>query len=106
MARQTAGSTVADAPAAEPRNGRAPAPMRGPLGGRVVLPPDWLPRVLIVGDALISGASVLIAFWYRRNLDFLNPAARDLLFAPYLAAVPAAIMIYGLALFFGRQYRS
>jgi len=107
MARQTAGSEVADAPAAEPVNGPAPAPLRGPFAGRVVLPPDWLPRVLIVGDALISAASVLIAYWYRRNLDFLNPAAtRDLLLGPYLIAAPAAVLIYGLALFVSRQYRS
>jgi exopolysaccharide biosynthesis polyprenyl glycosylphosphotransferase len=77
-----------------------------PAQRRGALPTDWLPRVLLVGDALISGASVLVAFWYRRNLDFLNPAARDLRPAPYLAAVPVAMLIYGLALFFSRQYRS
>ena len=70
------------------------------------MPPDWLPRVLVVGDALISGASVLIAYWYRHNLDFLNPAGREVAFAPYAAAVPVVMLIYGLALFSSRQYRS
>jgi exopolysaccharide biosynthesis polyprenyl glycosylphosphotransferase len=107
MARQTAGRKIAAAPADETVPARAPVPGDGTVPRRrVVLPPDWLPRVLVVGDALISGSSVLIAYWYRRNLDFLNPAARDLLFAPYVAAVPVAVLIYGLALFFSRQYRS
>jgi Undecaprenyl-phosphate glucose phosphotransferase len=60
----------------------------------------------VIGDALIAAVSVLIAYWYRRNLDFLNPAARDLRFTPYLAAVPAAVLVYGLSLFLSRQYRS
>jgi Undecaprenyl-phosphate glucose phosphotransferase len=107
MARHPAGSKVSSATAAEPVESRAPASALGPARAhRVVLPPDWLPRVLVVGDGLISGTSVLIAYWYRRNLDFLNPAARDLLFSPYLAAVPVAMLIYGIALFFTRQYRS
>jgi exopolysaccharide biosynthesis polyprenyl glycosylphosphotransferase len=71
-----------------------------------LLPADWLPRVLVVGDALIAGASVLIAYWYRRNLDFLNPSGQDLLLAPYLAAAPAAAVIYSFALLLNRQYRS
>jgi exopolysaccharide biosynthesis polyprenyl glycosylphosphotransferase len=102
MARQTAGSKAAAAPAAEPVPAQAPVP----VPRRGALTPDWLPRVLVVGDALISGASVLIAYWYRRNLDFLNPAARDLRFEPYLLAVPVAMLIYGMALFVSRQYRS
>jgi exopolysaccharide biosynthesis polyprenyl glycosylphosphotransferase len=107
MARQTAGRKIAAAPADETVHARAPVPGDGTVPRRrVVLPPDWLPRVLVVGDAVISGSSVLIAYWYRRNLDFLNPAARVLLFAPYVAAVPVAVLIYGLALFFSRQYRS
>jgi exopolysaccharide biosynthesis polyprenyl glycosylphosphotransferase len=107
MARQTAGRKVAAAPADEEVAAPAPVPGEEAVARRrVVLPPDWLPRVLVVGDALISGSSVLVAYWYRRNLDFLNPAARDLLFAPYVAAVPVGVLIYGLALFFSRQYRS
>src|ERR1700716_4192184 len=105
MARHPAGSKVASA--AEPLDAQAPAPMDGPAPRRrVVLPPDWLPRVLVGGDALLSRAPVLIAYWYRRNLDFIDPAARDVLFTPYLAAVPVAMLIYGIALFFTRQYRS
>jgi exopolysaccharide biosynthesis polyprenyl glycosylphosphotransferase len=105
MARHTAGSKVASTAAAE--QVAAPGPVPGPaVRPRVVLPPDWLPRVLVVGDALISGASVLIAYWYRRNLDFLNPAGSDLNLPAYVAAVPVAVVIYGVALLFTRQYRS
>jgi exopolysaccharide biosynthesis polyprenyl glycosylphosphotransferase len=70
------------------------------------LPADWLPRVLVAGDALIAGASVLIAYWYRHYLDFINPASHDLLFPPYLVAVPVTAAIYCFTLLVNRQYRS
>jgi len=95
-----------------PHRPRRPQPHRRGGGARTrqqaagVPASDWLPRVLVVGDALIAGASVLLAYWYRHNLDFINPAARDLLFVPYLAAIPVAMAIYGFALFVSRQYRS
>jgi exopolysaccharide biosynthesis polyprenyl glycosylphosphotransferase len=85
----------------EPAHSAAPAPHRLDF-----LPADWLPRVLVAGDALIAGASVLIAYWYRHDLDFINPASHDLLFPPYLAAVPVAAAVYGFALFLNGQYRS
>ncbi|HEY7200938.1 MAG TPA: undecaprenyl-phosphate glucose phosphotransferase [Candidatus Dormibacteraeota bacterium] len=82
-------------------------PVTGPVTKRLVfLPPDWLPRVLVVGDALIAGASVLAAYAYRTHVDFINPKSADLLFAPYVPAVPVAAAIYLFALFVNRQYRS
>ena len=105
MARQTAGSEAAGATAAP--GPRAPGPEHGRVTSRLVfLPPDWLPRVLLAGDALIGGASVLAAYTYRVHLDFINPRARDLLFGPYLPAVPVAIAMYVFALFVNGQYRS
>ena len=109
MARQTAGREVAGATATADsgRVVRTPAAGHGPLTRRLVfLPPDWLPRVLLAGDALIAGASVLAAYAYRVRLDFINPEARDLLLGPYLLAVPVAIAIYLFALFVNGQYRS
>ncbi|HSR23335.1 MAG TPA: exopolysaccharide biosynthesis polyprenyl glycosylphosphotransferase [Candidatus Eisenbacteria bacterium] len=109
MARQTAGTEVAGAAttADSGRVARTPAAGHGPLTRRLVfLPPDWLPRVLLAGDALIAGTSVLAAYAYRVRLDFINPEARDLLLGPYLLALPVAIAIYLFALFVNGQYRS
>src|SRR5256885_2546328 len=99
MAEQTAPSDVA---------GPLPASAapRGLIGRRLgLLSPDWLPRVLIAGDAAITGASVLAAYGYRVHLDFINPRARDLLFGPYVPAVPIAVAIYLVGLAINGQYR-
>ena len=106
MARQTAESDVAGASADSARPSLTTV-AQGPVTKRLVfLPPDWLPRVLVGGDALIAGASVLAAYAYRVHLDFINPKARDLLFGPYVPAVPVAVAIYLFALVVNRQYRS
>src|SRR5438552_2656479 len=71
------------------------------------LPADWLPLTLIAVDAAIVVAAVLVSYWYRVNLDFIN--ARDqtaLHFAPYLAALPAVVAIYLFALTLNKQYQS
>jgi exopolysaccharide biosynthesis polyprenyl glycosylphosphotransferase len=83
-------------------------PEPGPVTRRLLfLPPDWLPTALLFGDAVIAGASVLIAYWYRHTFDFINPAqGENLIFTPYLPAVPAVIAIYLFALWINRQYRS
>jgi exopolysaccharide biosynthesis polyprenyl glycosylphosphotransferase len=100
MAEQTAPSDVASPLPAS-------AAPRGLIGRRLVLlPPDWLPRVLIAGDAAITGVSVLAAYGYRVHLDFINPRARDLLFGPYVPAVPIAVAIYLVGLAINGQYRS
>ncbi|HXM53954.1 MAG TPA: undecaprenyl-phosphate glucose phosphotransferase [Candidatus Dormibacteraeota bacterium] len=108
MARQTAESEVAGASAADSARALlAAVPAQGPVTKRLVfLPPDWLPRVLVVGDALIAGGSVLGAYTYRVHLDFINPKTADLLFGPYVPAVPVAMVIYLFALFVNGQYRS
>jgi len=108
MARQTAESDVAGASAADSvRPSLTAITAQGPVTKRLVfLPPDWLPRVLVGGDALIAAASVLGAYAYRVHLDFINPKARDLLFGPYVPAVPVAVAIYLFALVVNRQYRS
>src|SRR5262249_39807594 len=84
----------------------AAAPIPEPGTWLTSLPTDWLPRVLMAGDALVAAASVLIAYWYRHNLDFINPRSQNLLLPPYVAAVPVATFIYCFALFINRQYRS
>jgi len=106
MAQQTASDETARRTAQTP-TAVAPTAHAGPVARRVAsLPADWLPRVLIGGDALIAGGSVLLSYWYRRNYDFINPESHELLFPPYLVAVPVAMALYGFALLLSRQYRS
>jgi exopolysaccharide biosynthesis polyprenyl glycosylphosphotransferase len=72
-----------------------------------VLPPDWLPLALLVGDAVIVASSVLAAYWYYVNLDPLRRAAGAALpFGPYAAAIPVVIAIYLVSLAINHQYQS
>src|SRR5438876_1272867 len=69
--------------------------------------PNWLPLVLIAGDALIAGVSVILAYEYRYHLDRIPQVVKEpLAFPPYLAAVPVVIAIYLFALAVNQQYRS
>src|SRR5437879_4785988 len=69
--------------------------------------PNWLPLVLIVGDALIAGVSVILAYEYRYHLDRIpQVTGQPLAFGPYLAAIPVVIAIYLFALTVNQQYRS
>ena len=94
----------------EPLAPDVPANPQPPLGrpaARSVLSPDWLPVALLIGDSVIAGFAVLAAYWYRYNLDRLNPTnGQQLDFGPYLAAVPAVIVIFVVSLAANRQYRS
>lgn len=69
--------------------------------------PNWLPLVLVVGDALIAGVSVILAYEYRYHLDRIPQVLKEpLAFGPYLAAIPFVIVIYLFALGVNQQYRS
>ncbi len=65
------------------------------------LPADWLPRALVVGDALIAAVSVPIAYWVR-----YGKAGQALPFGPYLAAIPMVVVIYVGVLAVNHQYTS
>ena len=65
------------------------------------LPPDWLPVALVLGDAIIAGITVPVAYWIR-----FGNASQALPFGPYLAAIPAVITLYVSALAVNRQYTS
>jgi exopolysaccharide biosynthesis polyprenyl glycosylphosphotransferase len=108
MARQVATPDVADASWQTATQPSPVAPDQGPVAKHLLfLPPDWLPRVLLVGDAVIAGISVLVAYWYHHNLDFINRVDPEgLPFRPYLVAVPIVIALYAFSLFVNRQYRS
>jgi exopolysaccharide biosynthesis polyprenyl glycosylphosphotransferase len=69
--------------------------------------PNWLPLVLVLGDALIAGVSVILAYEYRYHLDRIPQVVKEpLAFPPYLAAIPVVIAIYLFALAINQQYRS
>jgi Undecaprenyl-phosphate glucose phosphotransferase len=78
-----------------------------PAGRLVFLPPDWLPIALVVGDAVIVAASLLLGYWYRHNIDPIRQEGGvALAFGPYLIAIPVVIVVYWVALAFNQQYRS
>ena len=83
----------------------AAAPIALPFGvladsaPRVALPPDWLPKALIAGDAVIAAASVPFAYWIR-----YGKASQALPFEPYLAAIPVVVALYVIALALNHQY--
>ncbi len=66
-----------------------------------VLPPDWLPLALVLGDAVIAAACVPIAYWIR-----FGNADQSLPLGPYLAAIPIVVATYLFALAVNRQYTS
>src|SRR6202521_1681544 len=69
--------------------------------------PNWLPLALILGDALIAGGSVILAYEYRYHLDRIPQVGREPpAFGPYLGAVPVVVAIYLFALAVNQQYRS
>jgi exopolysaccharide biosynthesis polyprenyl glycosylphosphotransferase len=80
----------------------------GPAERRLVfLPPDWLPIALVVGDAVLVTASLLVGYWYRHNLDPIRQQGGEALaFGPYLVAIPVLVVIYWIALVINRQYLS
>jgi len=69
--------------------------------------PNWLPLVLVLGDAVIAGVAVLLAYEYRYHLDRIPQVVKEpLAFGPYVAAIPVVIAIYLFALAVNQQYRS
>jgi exopolysaccharide biosynthesis polyprenyl glycosylphosphotransferase len=68
---------------------------------RARLTPDWLPVALIVGDAVIAAISVPAGYWIK-----YGNADQTLPFGPYLAAIPAVVVLYLFSLAVTGQYRS
>jgi len=82
----------------------APVPAAVP---RIFARPNWLPLALLVGDAVIAGASVLLAYWYRFYLDRIPQVVKEpLALGPYLAAIPVVILIFIFSLAVNQQYHS
>ncbi len=66
-----------------------------------VLPPDWLPVALVVGDAIIAAVSVPAGYWIK-----YGSASQALPFGPYLAAIPVVVFLYLFSMAVMGQYRS
>ncbi len=102
------GTISADGRVARPAD-QAATPV-GPLtSARAALfrSPNWLPLTLLVGDAGLVAASVVLAYEYRYHLDRIPQVVREpLAFGPYLAAIPVAVVMYIFALAANQQYRS
>jgi len=78
------------------------APVQAPIASRLaLLPPDWLPIALVVGDGIIAAISVPTGYWIK----YYN-AGQVLPFAPYFAAIPVVVFLYLFALAVTGQYRS
>ena len=69
--------------------------------------PNWLPLALILGDALIVGVSVILAYEYRYHLDRIPQVVKEpLAFGPYVVAIPVVVAMFLFALTVNQQYRS
>jgi exopolysaccharide biosynthesis polyprenyl glycosylphosphotransferase len=69
--------------------------------------PNWLPLALVIGDVLIAGAAVILAYEYRYHLDRIPQVLKEpLAFGPYLAAIPVVVALFLFALAINQQYRS
>src|ERR1700716_3151223 len=69
--------------------------------------PNWLPLALVVGDALIAGVSVILAYEYRYHLDRIPQVLKEpLAFGAYLAAIPVVAALFLFALAVNQQSRS
>lgn len=106
MARRSPGGQ-AQVEKATPPAVTIPLPLTTPAGRLVFLPPDWLPKALIAGDAVIAGGSVLLAYSFHKRFDpFHALTPGELPVGPYLLAIPFVILIYIAALAANRQYQS
>src|ERR1700693_671436 len=65
-----------------------------------VLPPDWLPVALLVGDGIIAAFSVPAGYWIK-----YASAPQSLPFGPYLAAIPVVVILYIFSMAVMGQYR-
>jgi len=69
--------------------------------------PNWLPLALIIGDVLIAGVAVILAYEYRYHLDRIPQVLKEpLAFGPYVAAIPVVVALFLFALAVNQQYRS
>ncbi len=66
-----------------------------------LLPADWLPIALLIGDAVIAAISVPAGYWIK-----YYKATQVLPIGPYLLAIPIVVAIYLVSLAFTGQYRS
>ena len=92
---------------AAPARELTPAIQLGTAPAAIFRRPNWLPLTLILGDAVIAGVSVILAYEYRYHLDRIPQVLKEpLAFGPYIGAVPVVVAMYLFALAANQQYRS
>ena len=105
MARRSTGGHVSVGQATPPAT--ATPTFTAPASRLAFLSTDWLPKALIAGDVVITGASVLTAYWFHHRFDPIHTLTPgELPFGPYLAATPLVILIYLVSLAANHQYQS
>jgi exopolysaccharide biosynthesis polyprenyl glycosylphosphotransferase len=83
------------------------SPVAGLKRGLVLLPPDWLPKALVAGDAIVAVLSVMLAYWFHHTFDpFHTLTPGELPIRPYLVALPFVVFFYIVALAANHQYQS
>ena len=79
----------------------------GALFHRVFDRPNWLPRALILGDAVVVAVSVLLAYYYRFHTGPTVPAGVETSqLGAYLLPIPIVIVLFAFALSLNKQYSS
>jgi exopolysaccharide biosynthesis polyprenyl glycosylphosphotransferase len=106
MASTIPGGALDQATARAPVEAPRPARART-LFTRVFDRPDWLPRALIVGDAVAVVISLLAAYLYRFHASGSPITASETSqLSAYLYVVPAVVVPYAIALYLNGQYTS
>ena len=80
------------------------APRSDTVPSRIFRRANWLPLVLLPGDAIAIAASVVLAYWFRVRLNPLVIEPSN--FGLYLAAIPVVVGLFIVALAMNQQYRS
>jgi exopolysaccharide biosynthesis polyprenyl glycosylphosphotransferase len=75
--------------------------------GRLLRQANWLPLVLIAGDAIVIAVSVIAAYMFRYYLDRLHPLGIEpFRLDLYLLAIPVVVVLFSFSLAINQQYRS
>src|SRR5260370_17031055 len=57
--------------------------------------PNWLPLALVLGDALIAGVSVILAYEYRYHLNLIPQGLKQpVSFGSFMAAQPSCAPLF------------
>jgi exopolysaccharide biosynthesis polyprenyl glycosylphosphotransferase len=81
------------------------SPRTDAVPGGIFRRANWLPLALLPGDAVAAAVSVVLAYWFRVQIQH-PPGTDSSNFGLYLAAVPVVVILFIIALAMNQQYRS